>query len=280
MTLIQKQELESKARMLRRHILEMVGGKSGKGGHLGGSNSAADIVAALYFHKMKTNPLKPYDESRDRFILSKGHAALVQYAALAELGFFPKEELEKVKTVGAMLQGHPDLKTTPGVEANTGSLGMGLSIGLGMALGMQLDENPHKVYVIVGDGELAEGQIWEAVIAAAHYKMSNLVAIVDYNKIQAMGFTSNRMNIGELCEKFISFGWHALKIDGHNIEEICKALDDADNVVDKPIAIIADTIKGKGVSFAEGQAAFHNAPSLTAEQYEIAKNDIDNYVCR
>jgi len=280
MTLMQKQELESKARVLRHHIVEMVGGESGKGGHLGGSNSAADIVAALYFHKMKINPLKPYDDSRDRFILSKGHAALVQYAALAELGFFPKEELKKVKTVGAMLQGHPDMKTTPGVEANTGSLGMGLSIGLGMALGMQLDKNPHNVYVIIGDGELAEGQIWEAVLASAHYKMSNLVAIIDYNKIQAMGLTSNRMNIGELCEKFTSFGWHTLEIDGHNMEEICKALDDADNVVDKPVVIIADTIKGKGVSFAEGQAAFHNAPGLTAEQYEIAKNDINSYDCR
>jgi len=179
-----------------------------------------------------------------------------------------------------MLQGHPDLTTTPGVEANTGSLGMGLSIGLGIALGLRLDDNPRNVYVIIGDGELAEGQIWEAVMAAAHYKMKNLVAIIDHNKIQAMGPTSKRMHIGDLPQKFTSFGWHTIEIDGHNITEICTALDAADNIVDKPVVIIADTIKGKGVSYAEGQAAFHNLPVMTPEQYEIAVGDIAGYVCR
>jgi transketolase len=275
-----KQKLDEKARLLRRHILEMVGGESGRGGHLGGSNSAADIVAALYFHKMKVNPANPKDEDRDRFLLSKGHAALVQYAALAVLGFFPVEELKNVKALGSMLQGHPDMTLTPGVEANTGSLGMGLSIGLGIALGLELDKNRRKVYVIIGDGELAEGQIWEAVLAAAHYKTQNLVAIVDYNKVQAMGPTSKRMNIDNLREKFTSFGWHAMEIDGHNITEICTALDAADNITDKPVVIIADTIKGKGVSYAEGQAAFHNVPLLTPEQYETAAGDIAGYVCR
>ena len=273
-----KQKLDERARTLRRHILEMVGGEDGKVGHLGGSNSAADIVAALYFYKMKVDPQNPRDENRDRFLLSKGHAALVQYAALAELGFFPVEEIKQVKNLDAMLQGHPDMTRTPGIEANTGSLGMGLSIGLGMALGMRLDGNRHKVYVMIGDGELAEGQVWEAVIAAAHYKLDNLIAIIDFNKVQAMGPTVERMQISGISERFASFGWHTIQINGHDMKDICKALDEAVAMTGKPVVIIADTIKGKGVSFAEGNAAFHNA-GLTPEQYEIASNDIANYVC-
>jgi transketolase len=279
MDFVLKQRLDDMARILRFHILEMVGGEPSKGGHLGGSNSAADIVAALYFHKMKVNPQNPQDEDRDRFILSKGHAALVQYAALAELGFFPKDELKNIKRIGAMLQGHPDMIKTPGVEANTGSLGMGLSIALGVALGIRFDNNRRRVYVIIGDGELAEGQIWEAVIAAAHYKADNLVAIIDYNKVQAMGPTAERMEIDNLHDRFTSFGWHSMQIDGHNMEEICDALDAADAVTGKPIVIIANTIKGKGVSFAEGNAAFHNALPMTREQYEAAKKDIADYKC-
>jgi len=279
MNSVQKENLDNQARILRQHILEMVGGEEGKVGHLGGSNSSADIVAALYFHKMKVNPHNPKDDNRDRFLLSKGHAALVQYAALAELGFFPKEEIKKVKNLGAMLQGHPDMTKTPGVEANTGSLGMGLSVGLGMAMGMQMDNNSNKVYIILGDGELGEGQVWEAVMACAHYKVDNLVAIVDYNKVQAMGPTIERFAIENLNDKFSSFGWHVIQIDGHNMTEICDALDAADGVKNKPTVIIADTIKGKGVSFAEGNAAFHNA-GLTAEQYKIAVEDIANYTSR
>ena len=279
MTPAQKQELDNRARIFRRHILDMVGGKDGKIGHLGGSNSAADIVAALYFYKMKVNPQNPKEDDRDRFLLSKGHAALVQYAALAEMGFFPKEELLRVKSLGAMLQGHPDMTKTPGVEANTGSLGMGLSIGLGMALGMRMVQNPRKVYVMLGDGELAEGQVWEAAQAAAHYKADNLIAIVDHNKVQAMGLVSERLGIGDPGAKFASFGWRVIQIDGHNMVEICGALDAADGVAGKPVAIIADTVKGKGVSFAEGNAAFHNA-GLTPEQYKAAENDVARYVCR
>jgi len=276
---ILKQKLDEQARTLRHHILKMVGGEDGKVGHLGGSNSAADIVTALYFYKMKVDPQNPYTENRDRFILSKGHAALVQYAALAELGFFPVEEIKNVKNLGAMLQGHPDKTRTPGIEANTGSLGMGLSIGLGMALGMRMDGNQHKVYVMIGDGELAEGQVWEAVIASAHHKLDNLIAIIDLNKVQAMGPTADRMQIGGISERFASFGWYTIQIDGHDMTDICKALDEAVNVTGKPTVIIADTIKGKGVSFAEGNAAFHNA-GLTPEQYETALNDITNYECR
>jgi len=228
---------------------------------------------------MKIDPQNPRDEDRDRFILSKGHAALVQYAALAELGFFPREEIKYVKNLGSMLQGHPDMTRTPGIEANTGSLGMGLSIGLGMALGMRLDNNHRKVYVMIGDGELAEGQIWEAVIAAAHYKLDNLIAIIDHNKVQAMGPTADRMQINDISGRFASFGWHTIRIDGHNMTEICKALDEADDVSEKPVVIVADTIKGKGVSFAEGNAAFHNA-GLTPEQYKKASDDITGYVYR
>lgn len=278
MTSEKKTALDNTARTLRRHILNMVGGENGKIGHLGGSNSAADIVTALYFYKMKINPNNPKDDARDRFLLSKGHAALVQYAALAECGFFAKEELSKVKTLGAMLQGHPDMSKTPGIEAVTGSLGMGLSIGLGMALGLKSNGNKRKVYVMMGDGELSEGQIWESVMAASHYNVDNLVGIVDKNKIQAMGPTKERLDISDLKCKFSSFGWHVIEIDGHNMTQICNALDAADEIKDRPTVIIANTIKGKGVSFAEGNAAFHNA-GVTPEQYSIAVSDIDNYIC-
>lgn len=276
MTATQKQEIENRARAMRRHILDMIGGKDGKVGHLGGSSSAADLVAALYFYKMKLDIHNLADPLRDRFLLSKGHAALVQYAALAELGVIPTEELAKVKCLGAMLQGHPDMTKTPGVEANTGSLGMGLSIGVGMALGLKLDGIQSKTYVILGDGELAEGQVWEAAMAAANYKLDNLVAIVDHNKVQAMGTIQERFEIGSPAEKFKAFGWHVLEIDGHNIDKIVEALDLADIIEDKPIAIIAHTIKGKYVSFAEGKAAFHNA-ALTPEQYQTACQDIESY---
>lgn len=276
MTPTVKQEIDKRARALRHHIL---GAVNGKVGHLGGSSSAADLVAALYFYKMKLDPQNPKDENRDRFIMSKGHAALVQYAALAEAGFFPKEELKRIKTLGSMLQGHPDLRKTPGIEANTGSLGMGLSIGLGMALGLKSEGNPHKTYVMLGDGELAEGQVWEAAMAAASYEADNLIAIIDHNKVQAMGPVQERLDVGDIRKKFEAFGWHVIEIDGHDVADICKALDDADGVKGKPIAIVAHTIKGKYVSFAEGQAAFHNA-GLSPEQFEQASKEIDSYVCK
>jgi len=273
-----KKELEDRARVMRRHILEMVGGKEGKVGHLGGSSSAADLVAALYFYKMNVDPKNPQKTDRDRFLLSKGHAALVQYAALAELGYFPLEELQKVKSLGAMLQGHPDMTKTPGIEANTGSLGMGLSIGLGIALGQRMNKSASKTYVMLGDGELGEGQVWEAAMAAASYEADNLIAIVDHNKLQAMGAICDRLEVGNIAAKFEAFGWHVIELDGHSMTEICAALDAADAVTGKPIALVAHTIKGKHVSFAEGNPAFHNA-GLSAEQYEQACKDIDSYVC-
>lgn len=267
-----KKNIEKKALQLRYDILSMLA--PGKVGHLGGSSSCADIVAALYFYKMKIDPEYPYREDRDRFLLSKGHAALVQYAALAELGFFPKEELKKVKTLDGILQGHPDMRKTPGIEANTGSLGQGLSIALGISLGLRLDKNPGKVYVILGDGELAEGQIWEAAMAAANFGVDSLVAIVDQNKAQATGMIVERFNTNPLVAKWEAFGWQTLQIDGHNVEEIIEALDEADEVTGKPVVIIAETVKGKGFSFAEHKAAYHNA-ALTQEEYETALADLE-----
>ncbi len=266
------EKLQAKALTLREHIVnDLIG--VGKVGHLGGSCSSAEIVAALYFHKMKHDPGNPALPDRDRFLLSKGHAALVQYAALAEAGYFPKEELKNCKNLGAMLQGHPDMTKTPGIEANTGSLGQGLSIGSGIALGLRLDGIGSKVYVMVGDGELAEGQNWEAAMAAANYKLDNLVAIIDRNKLQATGPIAERMDIGSVPAKFAAFGWEVIEIDGHDIDAILAALDKADQIKGKPTAIIAATVKGKCISFAENNAAFHNG-SMTAEQWETAKSDL------
>lgn len=265
--------IQEKAHQLRKDIVEMI--EIGKAGHLGGSCSCADIVAVLYFYKMNIDPENPKYEDRDRFLLSKGHAALVQYAALAELGYFPKEELKKVKALGAILQGHPDMTKVPGIEANTGSLGQGLSIANGMALGLRLDGRKSRVYVIIGDGELAEGQIWEAAMAASNFKIDNLVAIVDRNRLQATGTIKERFNTNPISSKFEAFGWNVIQIDGHNIEQIMEALNKAEKVKGRPTVIIAETIKGKGISFAENNAAFHNA-AFTQEQYKTAINCLEN----
>lgn len=266
-------KIKGKAKIMRRDIVEMVG--HGKVGHLGGSCSIADVVASLYFYKMKLNPNDPKSPDRDWFVLSKGHAALVQYSALSELGYFPKEELGNVKKLGAMLQGHPDMTKTPGIEANTGSLGQGLSLACGIALGLRLDASKSKVYVVVGDGEIAEGQIWEAAMAASNFKLDNLVAVLDRNRIQATGPIADRFDTNPLNEKWKAFGWHVIEIDGHDIKQICDALDDADNISGKPVMIIANTIKGKGVSFAENNATFHNG-TMTEEQYRKAVEDVNS----
>jgi transketolase len=263
----QIEKLEALAWTIRYRVVEMTG--VGKAGHIGGSCSAAEIVAALYGYKMRHDPANPGCPDRDRFIMSKGHAALAQYAALAESGYFPVNEIYKVKSLGGMLQGHPDLRRTPGIEANTGSLGQGLSIAAGIALGLRLDGFPSKVYTLVGDGEIAEGQIWEAAMAASNFKLDHLVAIVDYNKIQATGEVRKRFDTNPMGEKWASFGWRVLEIDGHDIKAICGALDASDDFAGQPVAIVAHTIKGKGISFAEGKAAFHNAV-LDNEQYQLA----------
>lgn len=259
--------LKEKAKTLRRDVVVSIG--VGVAGHIGGSNSSADIVAALYFYKMHYDSKNPAMKDRDRFLLSKGHVAILQYAALAEAGFFPVEDLKHTKEIGSYLQGHPDVRKTPGIEAGTGSLGQGLSIGLGMALGMKADQIDRNVYVLIGDGELAEGQIWEAAMAAGYYKVDNLIAIVDKNRLQAGGAVENRMNSNPLLDKWKSFGWNVIEINGHNMEEILKALDGADTEREKPTVIIADTVKGKGVSFAENVVSYHNG-MLTEETYKQA----------
>jgi transketolase len=260
-------KLEHIARMIRLDIIQMIG--VGQRGHLGGSCSIADIVTALYFSKMRHDPLHPSWPDRDRFLLSKGHAALVQYAALAECGYFSKEELKNAKRYGSMLQGHPDLKSTPGIEANTGSLGQGLSIACGMAAGVRIDGRGSRIYCVIGDGELAEGQIWEAAMAASHFKLDNLVAILDCNGLQATGPVAQRFNTNPLPEKWRAFGWHVQEIDGHNMGAIVRALDDADSVKGKPKMIIARTVKGAGIPFAENKVEFHNG-LLDAGQFETA----------
>lgn len=266
--------IEDKALQMRELIVtDLIG--EGKVGHLGGSCSSADIVAALYFHKMKHDPKDPKNPDRDRFLLSKGHAALVQYAALALAGYFPQSELKKVKSLGAMLQGHPDMTKTPGIEANTGSLGQGLSIANGMALGLRLDGSKRRVYVIVGDGEQAEGQIWEAAMAASNFKIDNVTAIVDCNRLQATGAIIDRFDLNPIRQKWEAFGWNTIEVNGHDVSALLEAFDAAEQVKAHPTVILAQTVKGKCISFAENNAAFHNG-LLTAEQCKTALCDLDN----
>jgi transketolase len=267
----QIQNIQKIAWDLRADVVKMIG--VGKAGHLGGSCSLAEIVAALYFSKMQYNPKAIDDPNRDRFLVSKGHAVLIQYAALVELGVIPREEIGKVKTLGGKLQGHPDMMT-PGMEAVTGSLGQGLSIGTGMALALRLTKSPARVYVVMGDGELAEGQLWEAAMAAARYKVDNLTAILDRNRIQATGPTKDIFDIPDVEAKFRAFGWNVINVDGHNVGAVLNALDEASAVKGVPTLLVAETIKGKGVSFAENTAAFHNG-IMTQEQYDKALVEIE-----
>jgi transketolase len=265
-------ELAAIACTLRRDVVEMIG--VGKAGHLGGSSSLAEVVATLYFRKMRFNPKEIHDPDRDRFVLSKGHAVLVQYAALVELGVIPREEIHKVKTIEGMLQGHPDMVRTPGIEAVTGSLGQGLSIAVGMALGLRIDRRSSRVYVVMGDGEQSEGQLWEAAMAASRYKVDNLTGILDRNRVQATGPTKDIFDIPNLEEKWAAFGWNVISVDGHDTSALLGAFDAVEQVKGRPSLIVANTVKGKGVSFAENSAAFHNG-SFTEEQYRKALSEID-----
>lgn len=265
-------ELKEKAKKIRKDVIVSIG--VGVAGHVGGSCSSADIVTALYFYKMKHDPQNPKMENRDRFLLSKGHVGVLQYAALAEAGYFKVEDLKHTKEIGSFLQGHPDVLKTPGIEAGTGSLGQGLSIGLGMSIGQKLKNIDAKTYVLIGDGEIAEGQIWEAAMAASVYKADNLVAIVDRNRLQANGPVKKRFDSGDIRAKFMSFGWNTIEIDGHDFREILSALDAADNVKGVPTVIIANTTKGKGISFAENVVSFHNG-ILSQEQYDQAIAELE-----
>jgi transketolase len=260
-----------KANLIRQDIISMLA--TAKSGHPGGSLSAADIVTALYFEEMRLNPQEPHWPERDRFVLSKGHAAPVLYAALSEKGYFPKEELQGLRKTGRMLQGHPDMKKTPGVDMSTGSLGQGLSAANGMALAAKLDNKDYRVYALLGDGEVAEGQVWEAAMAAAHYKLDNLTAILDFNGLQIDGATDSVMSSAPLPEKWRSFCWHVIEVDGHDMEALLAAFAEAREIKGKPSIIIAKTVKGKGVSFMENQAGWHgNAPSV--EQAEQALQEL------
>jgi transketolase len=258
--------LKKQATTLRIEILKMLT-ESGSG-HTGGSLSAADIVSALYFYKMKHNPDDPKWIERDRFILSKGHAAPVLYAALAVSGYFDKSLLSTLRKIGSPLQGHPSSKLLKGVEVSTGSLGQGLSIANGIALGLRLDNSKSRVYCLLGDGELQEGQVWEAAMTAGHYFLDNLCAIVDANGLQIDGKCADVMKVEPIAAKWKAFNWHVFEIDGHNMSEITDALDEAEKIKGKPSMIVAHTVKGKGVSFFEGKAQYHG---LTPTKEELEK---------
>jgi len=265
-------ELERMAKQLRRHVITMIA--TAGSGHPGGSLSAADIVTSLYFKIMRHNPENPQWPDRDRFILSKGHAAPILYATLAECGYFPVDELSTLRKLDSRLQGHTDRLLTPGVEMSSGSLGQGLSFGIGIALAGKLDARDYQVYVLLGDGECDEGQVWEAAMAAAHYKIDNLTAIVDCNQIQLAGRTCDIMNLEPLADKWRSFNWHVLDINGHDINQILEAVKKAREIKQRPTVIIAHTIKGKGVSFMENNVDFHGkAP--TPEETERALKELE-----
>ena len=265
-------ELERMAKQLRRHVITMIA--TAGSGHPGGSLSAADIVTTLYFKIMRHDPNNPQWLDRDRFVLSKGHAAPVLYAALAECGYFPLEELSTLRKLDSRLQGHTDKTLTPGVEMSSGSLGQGLSFGIGIALAGKLNARDYQTYVLLGDGECDEGQIWEAAMAAAHFKIDNLTAIVDHNEIQLDGWNRDIMNLEPLADKWRAFNWHVLDINGHDISQILQAARKAKKIRQKPTVIIAHTIKGKGVSFMENNVAFHGkAP--TPEQAEAALKELE-----
>jgi transketolase len=264
--------LREKARIIRMEILKML--TEAGSGHTGGSLSAADIVAALYFYKMKHKPEDPLWKDRDRFILSKGHAAPVLYAALAIAGYFDKKLLKTLRKIGSPLQGHPCSRKLPGVEISTGSLGQGLSIANGIALGLKISRSHSRVYCLLGDGEIQEGQIWEAAMTAAHYNLDNLCAIIDNNGLQIDGRCCEVMCIDPIAKKWEAFGWNVMEINGHDMEAIVDALDKAETVKGKPFMIIARTIKGKGVSFFEGKVEYHGiAP--THEELEKALKELE-----
>jgi len=264
--------LRAKARDIRKHVVRMVGAASS--GHPGGSLSAADIVTVLYFNEMNIRPDDPKWPDRDRFVLSKGHAAPVLYAALAEAGYFPAEELVTLRRIDSRLQGHPSIRSTPGVEMSTGSLGQGLSAACGMAIAAKLDGAAWRVYALLGDGELEEGQIWEAVMTAAHRRLDNLTAFVDANGLQIDGPVADIKSMERIGDRFAAFGWHVVEIDGHDIPAIMAALAEARNTQGWPTVVVARTVKGKGVSFMENQLGWHGtAPKPDQVRAALAELD-------
>jgi transketolase len=266
------EDLAAVCKRLRRRIITMIG-KAGSG-HPGGSLSAVEIIATLYWKVLRHRPLDPAWPDRDRFILSKGHAAPVLYAVLAECGYFPIEELDTLRKFGSHLQGHADRTSTPGVEMSSGSLGQGLSFATGVALAARIDKKGYHTYALLSDGECQEGQTWEAAMAAGTYRLDNLTAFVDQNRIQLSGFVKDIMDVDPLGGKFEMFNWHVIEIDGHDLAQVDRAIADARTVRGRPTAIIAHTVKGKGVSFMENNVDFHGkAP--TAEQVEMALKELE-----
>ena len=264
-------ELKKIAKNVRRSIIEEV--YSAASGHPGGALSIADILTVLYFNQMNINPEKPDDENRDRFVLSKGHASAALYAVLAKKGYFPKEDLKTFRKIDSYLQGHPDMKYIPGVDMSTGSLGQGLSAANGMAMISKLDKKGIRIYCLVGDGEIEEGQIWEAAMTSSKYKLDNLCLIVDNNNLQIDGTIEEVMSSYPIDEKFKSFGFNVINIDGHNYEQIIKAFENAKTCKGKPTVIIAKTVKGEGVSFMENKAEWHGkAPKQ--EEYNQAISEL------
>lgn len=253
-------DLKEKAYQLRRDILESI--TAAGSGHPGGSLSCVEILTALFFHKLRYDPRNPNWQGRDRFILSKGHAAPALYSALAEAGYFPREDLLSLRKLGSFLQGHPDQRLTPGVEVSTGSLGQGFSFAQGMAMAAKMEGQPFRVYALISDGEMEEGQIWEAALFAAHHHLDNLTGFVDVNGIQNDGFTKNILSTEPVADKWRAFGWHVAEVDGHNLRALLEAIDEAAETRGQPSMIVCRTTKGKGVSFMENSPQWHgNAPN-------------------
>lgn len=265
LTAEQKSLVQEKATAIRVSILKAV--TAAKSGHPGGSLSIADLMALLYYVEMNVDPNNPKDGNRDRFVLSKGHAAPALYATLAEKGFFDKAELENLRKIDCMLQGHPDMKHTPGVDMSTGSLGQGISAACGMALAGRIDKKDYRVFAVLGDGELEEGQVWEAAMFAGFYKLNNLTAFIDFNGLQIDGDIREVMSPLPIAPKFEAFNWNVIEVNGHDLDELHNAIEAAKACTDKPTAVVMNTVKGKGIKEMEGQAGWHGkAPS--AEEYE------------
>lgn len=263
-------ELAAISKRMRREVIEMI--TEAKSGHPGGSLSAVELVVTLFFDVMRHDPANPKWKDRDRFILSKGHCCPILYAVMAECGYCPKDQLNTLRKLGSMYQGHPDVRFLPSLEASTGSLGQGLSLGIGMALAARLDKSPSRAFVMLGDGEIQEGQIWEAAMFGGFHKLDNLVAIVDSNRIQLDGFVKDIMDESPLADKWASFGWHTIEVEGHDIAALQKAFAEAAAMKDQPTVIIAHTVKGKGVSFMENNPKFHGtAPTVEEEARALAE---------
>lgn len=269
LTQAQIEDLKERARQMRGHIIRMLA--AAKSGHPGGSLSAVDLLAYLYFHKMKIDPKNPKMPDRDRFILSKGHAGPVLYSALAERGFFDKELISTLRQFKSKLQGHPDMHKTPGVDISSGSLGQGLSVGNGIAIAGKIDQKPYRVYVLIGDGESEEGQIWEAAMTSVHYKLDNLTAFLDYNHLQIDGKIEDVKSFTNPTARFAAFGWHVIEIDGHCLTDIDKAITEAEQIKGKPTMVIMHTSKGKGCSFMENQAGWHGKTPNQEEAEQALK---------